>query len=77
MTCFGRRGVRQYNRSETPRIRWTEALHRRFIQAVASLGGENKATPKQILQLMSVKGLRVSHVKSHLQVCLYTFAAIN
>ncbi|CAL9093874.1 unnamed protein product, partial [Musa textilis] len=68
MTCFGRRGVRQYTRSETPRIRWTEELHRRFIQAVATLGGENKATPKQILQQMSVKGLRMSHVKSHLQM---------
>ncbi|CAL9158577.1 unnamed protein product [Musa hybrid cultivar] len=74
MTCFGRRGARQYNRSETPRIRWTEDLHRRFIQAVASLGGENKATPKQILQLMSVKGLRMSHVKSHLQMYRITIS---
>ncbi|CAL9130257.1 unnamed protein product [Musa textilis] len=68
MTCLATRGVRQYNRSETPRIRWTEELHGRFLEAVHALGGRNKATPKQILQLMGVKGLAMSHVKSHLQM---------
>ncbi|XP_074586033.1 myb family transcription factor MPH1-like isoform X2 [Curcuma longa] len=63
-----RRGVRDYNRSETPRIRWTQELHSLFIEVVHSLGGLNKATPKKILQLMGVKELNISHVKSHLQM---------
>lgn len=42
-------------------------LHRRFIDAVTRLGGPTKATPKQVQLVMNVKGLQVSHVKSHLQ----------
>lgn len=42
-------------------------LHRRFIDAVTRLGGPAKATPKQVQLVMNVKGLQVSHVKSHLQ----------
>ncbi|XP_010941616.1 uncharacterized protein [Elaeis guineensis] len=68
MRGFERRGVRQYNRSEAPRMRWTEELHRRFVEAIDRLGGQNRATPKHILQLMEVKGLNISHIKSHLQM---------
>ncbi|OAY78788.1 transcription repressor KAN1-like [Ananas comosus] len=68
MRGLERRGVRQYNRSNVPRMRWTEELHRRFADAVDSLGGPNKATPKRILQLMAVKGVNISHIKSHLQM---------
>ncbi|KAL0909412.1 hypothetical protein M5K25_020282 [Dendrobium thyrsiflorum] len=62
-----RRRRRQYKRSENPRIRWSSQLHLCFVDAVNSLGGQTKATPKRILELMGVKDLNISHVKSHLQ----------
>ncbi|VAI10183.1 unnamed protein product [Triticum turgidum subsp. durum] len=61
-------GVRQYNRSKVPRLRWTSALHRCFVHAIHSLGGHDRATPKRVLQVMGVGGLTISHVKSHLQM---------
>ncbi|KAI0495618.1 hypothetical protein KFK09_021921 [Dendrobium nobile] len=66
--CEKRRSMRQYNRSENPRIRWSSQLHLCFVDAVNSLGGQTKATPKRILGLMGVKDLNISHIKSHLQM---------
>uniref|UniRef100_A0A453SYQ8 Myb-like domain-containing protein n=1 Tax=Aegilops tauschii subsp. strangulata TaxID=200361 RepID=A0A453SYQ8_AEGTS len=59
MRGFERRGVRQYNRSDEPRMRWTEELHRQFIEAVDCLGGQDEATPKRILQLMGTNGVSI------------------
>ncbi|CAA0828088.1 myb-like HTH transcriptional regulator family protein [Striga hermonthica] len=60
--------VREYKKSSTPRLRWTPDLHNRFVEAIQKLGGKHRATPKRIMQVMAVRGLKISHVKSHLQL---------
>ncbi|KAI4298711.1 hypothetical protein L6164_032237 [Bauhinia variegata] len=67
-TSHQRTAVRPYTKSQEPRLRWTPSLHLSFEHAVQRLGGEELATPKLILQQMNVWGLKISHIKSHLQM---------
>ncbi|CAN4106145.1 unnamed protein product [Withania somnifera] len=60
--------VRPYVRSKMARLRWTPDLHLHFVHAVERLGGQDRATPKLVLQMMNIKGLSIAHVKSHLQM---------
>ncbi|XP_052186146.1 myb family transcription factor PHL8-like [Diospyros lotus] len=50
-----------------PRLKWTPELHQRFVDAVTQLGGADKATPKTLMREMSIPGLTLYHLKSHLQ----------
>lgn len=50
-----------------PRLKWTRHLHEQFVDAVAQLGGAEKATPKSVMHVMAVPGLTLFHLKSHLQ----------
>ncbi|KAF8408113.1 hypothetical protein HHK36_007255 [Tetracentron sinense] len=50
-----------------PRLKWTQELHQRFIEAITLLGGADKATPKTLMRVMGVPGLTLYHLKSHLQ----------
>ncbi|CAD7703289.1 unnamed protein product [Ostreobium quekettii] len=52
--------------TKKPRVNWSVEMHQQFVNAVNQLGVD-KAVPKKILELMTVKGLTRENVASHLQ----------
>ncbi|XP_009140580.2 transcription factor HHO5 [Brassica rapa] len=56
-----------HSQKKEQRRRWSQDLHRKFVDALHSLGGSQVATPKQIRDMMKVDGLTNDEVKSHLQ----------
>ncbi|KAM0864790.1 hypothetical protein ACQ4PT_043701 [Festuca glaucescens] len=51
-------------------LRWTDDLHKIFVEAVAQQGGPYEAKPttvKQTMEAMGVTGLTIQNIKSHLQ----------
>ncbi|KAH0723551.1 hypothetical protein KY285_006094 [Solanum tuberosum] len=66
-TCHNSASSGVSHKPSKTRIRWNEDLHDRFLECVNRLGGADKATPKQILNLMDSDCLTLDHVKSHLQ----------
>ena len=50
-----------------PRLIWTQALHKRFIESVDKCGGLDHALPKAIMKHMGLGGLTRENVASHLQ----------
>ncbi|KAM3339659.1 myb family transcription factor PHL13 [Capsicum galapagoense] len=67
LTCHNSASSGATQKSSKTRIRWTEDLHDRFLECANRLGGADKATPKQILNLMDSESLTLDQVKSHLQ----------
>ncbi|CAA0834676.1 Homeodomain-like superfamily protein [Striga hermonthica] len=59
-----------------PRLKWTQELHQRFVDAVIHLGGPEKATPKSLMRVMGISGLTLYHLKSHLQANIYIYINI-
>ncbi|KAL6562512.1 hypothetical protein OROGR_003519 [Orobanche gracilis] len=59
-----------------PRMKWTQDLHQRFVDAINHLGGAEKATPKSLMRVMAVHGLTLYHLKSHLQIVCISWTRI-
>ncbi|KAL0716980.1 hypothetical protein Bca4012_066302 [Brassica carinata] len=49
-----------------PRVVWSEQLHRRFVDAIAHLGGIDHTSPERIVEFMNVEGVTRAAVASHL-----------
>lgn len=56
MKTSQRIGVRQYKKSEFPRLRWTPQLHQLFVEAVEGFGGEkSKFEEENYYRFFSIK----------------------
>ncbi|GER41411.1 homeodomain-like superfamily protein [Striga asiatica] len=57
-----------------PRLKWTQELHQRFVDAVIHLGGPEKATPKSLMRVMGISGLtlNIDWEKANSLICTNT-----
>jgi hypothetical protein len=53
-------GVRQYNRSKVPRLRWTPDLHHCFVHAIHQLGGQDSMSSFDEYPCVCIAALRFS-----------------
>ncbi|KAL0891628.1 hypothetical protein Bca101_015611 [Brassica carinata] len=67
LTDYSRTEQSHQIQKKEQRRRWSEDLHRSFVDALHRIGGSQVATPKQIRDIMKVDGLTNDEVKSHLQ----------
>ncbi|KAK4784264.1 hypothetical protein SAY86_018632 [Trapa natans] len=66
-TIVNTTGTWNYQTYRKPRRCWSQELHRKFLDALQTLGGSQVATPRQIMELMKDEGLTNDEVKGHLQ----------
>jgi len=67
-------GVRKYQKSENPRLRWTPELHEYFVEVVEGLGGKNSEFFLLQLDLgLPFSSLFVHHVHSQNFILFFLF----
>lgn len=67
-------GVRQYNRSKVPRLRWTPDLHHCFVHAIHKLGGQDSMCA--CLYLLITSSLIIFLLPSSIDIPVYGLDAL-